>query len=112
LLNIGDGSAGSANKDSPLLVTYTIGDPLFAQKIISRNSWAAVCIPPRLVVVEKADRSGTSVYFHTASSIMSMAAHEGERDEELEKILAALDMKLEALIMHITAEMPVYRATM
>ncbi|KAF5321515.1 hypothetical protein D9619_000325 [Psilocybe cf. subviscida] len=110
--SIGSSSPADDNKERPLVVTYTIGDPRIAQRILARNPWAAVCIPPRLLVVEKPDRSGTSVYFHTASSIMSMAAHEGPRDEELETILAGLDKKLEALVVHITAEMPEFGAAL
>ncbi|KAF5321698.1 hypothetical protein D9619_000323 [Psilocybe cf. subviscida] len=112
LPSIAISSFAGDNKERPLVVTYTIGDPRFAQQILARNQWAAVCIPPRLLVVEKPDRSGTSVYFHTASSIMAMAAHEGQRDEELEKILEALDKKLEALVVHITAEMPEFGAAL
>ncbi|KAF5321015.1 hypothetical protein D9619_000326 [Psilocybe cf. subviscida] len=92
------------DRNKPIIVTYTIGNPVLAQKIIPHNPWAAVCIPPRLLVVEHPDRSGTSVFYQVPSTVMGATALEGENSEELQKTLEALDRKIEALVMKITAE--------
>lgn len=85
-------------------MTYTIGNPLLAQKIIPHNAWAAVCIPPRLLIVENTDSSGTSVFYQVPSSIMGLTALEEKNSEELQKTLAEVDKKVEALVLKITAE--------
>jgi hypothetical protein len=79
---------------------------MFAQKIIPHNPWAAVCIPPRLLVVEHPDRSGTSVFYQVPSTIMGATALEGQNSEELQRTLEAVDQKVEALVVRITVEKP------
>ncbi|KAJ8523474.1 hypothetical protein ONZ45_g106 [Pleurotus djamor] len=79
--------------DFPVTVTYTIGNPLVAQTIIQEEPRAAAQIPPRILVLGKADGSGTSIVYHLPSSIMQF-----EENQELKEALEALDAKLEKFV--------------
>jgi hypothetical protein len=55
-------------------------------------------IPPRLLILEKADGTGTDVLYHLPSSVMAL-----NDDKMLKAAAEALDSKLEALVESITA---------
>ncbi|KAJ6539285.1 hypothetical protein B0H19DRAFT_1178180 [Mycena capillaripes] len=84
---------------SPQVVVYVLGNPIIAQTMLQYDLRGAYNIPPRLLVLEKADGTGTDVLYHLPSSVMSLG------DKELLKAAAeALDKKLEALVESITSE--------
>jgi uncharacterized protein (DUF302 family) len=85
----------------PGIVVYTIGNPLFAQPIMIYNPFAAYSIPPRLLIIENPDGTGTTVSYHLPSSVMGMSV--GENEPTLQIELEALDEKLEKLVQRITA---------
>lgn len=87
--------------DRPRIVVYTIGNPLFAQPIMRYNPLAAYSIPPRLLIIEKPDGTGTTVSYHLPSSVMGMPV--GENEPNLQMELKALDEKVEKLVQRITA---------
>lgn len=87
--------------DKPGVVVYTVGNPLFAQSIMKYNLFAAYSIPPRLLVIDKPDGTGTTVSYHLPSSVMGMPV--GENDPTLQIELEALDEKVEKLVQRITA---------
>jgi len=95
LLKLADGI------DKPGIVVYTIGNPLFAQLIMKYNPLAAYNIPPRLLIIEKPDGTGTTVAYHLPSSVMGVPA--GENEPTLQMELKALDEKVERLVRKITA---------
>ncbi|KAJ3506047.1 hypothetical protein NLJ89_g7098 [Agrocybe chaxingu] len=84
----------------PTVVVYTIGNPLFAQQIMKYNPFAAYSIPPRFLVLEKPDVSGTIVAYHLPSSVMSIP---GVNDPALQAEVEALDMRVEQLVEKVTA---------
>ncbi|KAJ7129748.1 hypothetical protein C8R44DRAFT_732595 [Mycena epipterygia] len=83
---------------TPRVVVYVIGNPLFAQTVLQYDLRAAYNIPPRLLVLEKADGTGTDVIYHLPSTVMAL------NDNEMLKTAAeAIDSKLESLVERITA---------
>ncbi|PFH51462.1 hypothetical protein AMATHDRAFT_59249 [Amanita thiersii Skay4041] len=86
-LNIFEGN------DNPAAVLYIIGNPLIAQTIIKHDIRAAYNIPPRLLVLEKPDRSGTKLVYHLPSSVMALTDN-----PELKAAVAILDQKLEDFV--------------
>ncbi|KAH9482963.1 hypothetical protein JR316_0005063 [Psilocybe cubensis] len=88
----------------PANVSYVVGNPLIAQKILTHNPLAGFCVPPRLLVAEKPDGPGAIVAYHRPSTLMSVP--EGENHPDLQSILDLLDSKLEQLAQTITAVEP------
>ncbi|KAJ7507738.1 hypothetical protein B0H11DRAFT_1793368 [Mycena galericulata] len=83
---------------TPRVVVYVIGNPLIAQTMLQFDVRGAYNIPPRLLILEKADGTGTDVIYHLPSSVMVLS------DNEMLKAAAeALDSKLESLVEKITA---------
>jgi len=95
LLKLADGI------DRPGIVVYTIGNPLFGQPIMRCNPLAAFNIPPRLLVIDKPDGTGTTVSYHLPSSVMGVLV--GENEPLLQVELKALDEKIEKLARKITS---------
>ncbi|KAF7332175.1 DUF302 domain-containing protein [Mycena kentingensis (nom. inval.)] len=80
---------------------YTIGNPLIAQTLFSRDIHAGLNVPIRLFVVAKPDgQVGTEVVYHLPSSLIASTC--GNNDSDLNAIAQALDAKLEALVRFIT----------
>ena len=84
----------------PSALLYTIGNPLIAQMILKYNILAAYNIPPRLLILEKPDKIGTTVSYYLPSSIMGQP--EGGEDPILHANLHNLDVRLETLVERIT----------
>jgi uncharacterized protein (DUF302 family) len=82
---------------TPATYLYTFGNPIGAQGILTRDLQAALHIPPRLLVLQNADKSGTKVYYYLPSSIICLG-------DDLEQRAAAevLDAKLERLVSKVT----------
>ncbi|KAF9058121.1 hypothetical protein BJ165DRAFT_1521432 [Panaeolus papilionaceus] len=91
----------TSNPSPPLIINYLLGNPLYAQRIIKLNPLAGANIPPRLVVVEKEDGSGTRVGMHLWEAVMGDPYASGEEGEELRKELRALDEKFEKLVLGV-----------
>ncbi|KAJ7368243.1 hypothetical protein DFH08DRAFT_830840 [Mycena albidolilacea] len=83
---------------SPRVVVYVLGNPLVAQTMLQYDLRGAYNIPPRLLVLEKADGTGTEVIYHLPSSVIALSDN-----EKLRVAAQALDSKLEALVESITA---------
>jgi uncharacterized protein (DUF302 family) len=84
--------------NSPRVVVYVLGNPLVAQTMLQHDLHGAYNIPPRLLVLEKADGTGTEVIYHLPSSVIALGDN-----EKLRAAAQALDSKLEALVESITA---------
>ncbi|KAF9452497.1 hypothetical protein P691DRAFT_794919 [Macrolepiota fuliginosa MF-IS2] len=85
--------------NTPATVLYTIGNPLIAQGILRHDLRAALHIPPRLLILEKVDRTGTNVIYQLPSSVMIFPDNESQ---ELREAVEGLDRKFEALARNIT----------
>lgn len=85
--------------DTPATAIYTIGNPLIAQGILRYDLRAGLHIPPRLLVLEKEDRTGTRVMYQLPSSIMVLPDN---KNPELKEVAEGLDRKFEALARRIT----------
>jgi len=92
-LNIYEGSV------RPVAVVYTIGNPLIAQSIMQHDIRAGHMVPLRLMILEKADRTGTNIMYHLPSSVMTLT-----NNPDLKAHLQALDEKLETLVSNISAD--------
>lgn len=79
--------------DTPATIVYTIGNPLVAQTILQYDLRAGYNIPPRLLILEKADRTGTNIVYHLPSSVMAL-----NHNPKLKAAAEALDDKLEGMI--------------
>ncbi|KAF9534868.1 hypothetical protein CPB83DRAFT_843072 [Crepidotus variabilis] len=90
----------NGGKPQPRCAVYTIGNPLFAQAILKRNRQAAYHIPPRLLITENEDQSGTTVSYHLPSDSMAVTAD--PNDAVLKERLDDLSAKLEDLVTKIT----------
>ncbi|KAI5893846.1 TT1751-like protein [Schizophyllum commune H4-8] len=86
--------------NTPRTSVYVIGNPRFADSMLKHDLRAALHIPPRLLVLEKADRSGTSVQYHLPSSDIALPGSSAALREGAEM----LDAKFEALVKRITHE--------
>lgn len=85
-------------KSHPPTTVYTIGNPFTAQALMQHDLHLAYYIPPRLLIAEKADGSGTNVIYHLPSSIMVV-----EHNPELLAAVKVLDGKIDRLISKVTA---------
>lgn len=59
---------------------------------------ACIAIPPRILVLEKKDGTGTSVIYHLPSSIMPLGDN-----EDLKAAAKALDDQMDQLATRVTA---------
>ncbi|KAK1224408.1 hypothetical protein PQX77_012704 [Marasmius sp. AFHP31] len=83
----------------PVVAVYTIANPLVAQTIMKHDLRAAYNIPPRLLVLEKEDRSGTLLAYHLPSSVMALDAS----NKEINEAASVLDGMYEKLINDVTS---------
>ncbi|KAG6860992.1 hypothetical protein C0995_005012 [Termitomyces sp. Mi166 len=86
-----------AENTSPAVV-YTIGNPIFAETFMRHDVRAGFNIPPRLMVVQNADASLTTVFYHLPSSLVV------SDNEELMQAIRVVDDKLEQMITRVTAD--------
>ncbi|ESK97627.1 hypothetical protein Moror_17489 [Moniliophthora roreri MCA 2997] len=84
--------------NAPFIAVYTIGNPTIAQGIMKHDRRAAYNIPPRLLVLEKEDRTGTQLIYHLPSSVMVL----DDSNTELTANVKALDKKLDQLMVEVT----------
>ncbi|OCH84462.1 hypothetical protein OBBRIDRAFT_808226 [Obba rivulosa] len=88
---------------APLTITYTLGNPLIAQTMLRHSLVAGLHVPPRVLVLERADGNGTRIVYDLPSSIIAPGLAGGPH-EELREAAEALDAKLERLIAKVTRE--------
>ncbi|KAG7097021.1 hypothetical protein E1B28_004414 [Marasmius oreades] len=88
------------DEKTPLVAVYSIGNPMIAKHLVSStfDLRAAYNIPPRLLILEKEDRTGTYVLYYLPSSVMSLNGDEGN----FVAAVRALDEKLERLVIEVT----------
>ncbi|KAH9848156.1 TT1751-like protein [Lenzites betulinus] len=84
----------------PGTAVYTFGNPLIAQTMLQYDLAAGLHIPPKLLLLENADGSGTRIIYDDPSSHIPVPSGEtGEGlDDELKKAAEALSAKVEALV--------------
>lgn len=88
------------NEANPAVVIYTIGNPLIAATIIQHDISAGYNIPPRLMILQKADgNDGTIVIYHLPSSVVDCSDNPA-----LKAALEGLDAKLDEMVSHITSD--------
>ncbi|KAJ3723030.1 hypothetical protein EV361DRAFT_643481 [Lentinula raphanica] len=81
------------------VVVYVIGNPVIAQTMMVEDIRASFNIPPRVLVVEKEDKTGTEIHYHLPSAVYAIS------DKPALKAAAeSLDGKLEALIRKVISE--------
>ena len=89
--------------DTPQTYGYLFGNPLVAQTMLRHDLTAALHVPPKIVIVEKADGSGTRVVYDDPASIIAVPSVSGESvNPELVEAAEMLSRKFEALIETIT----------
>ncbi|KAG7097022.1 hypothetical protein E1B28_004415 [Marasmius oreades] len=84
----------------PFVAVYTIGNPQIAQTIMKHDLRASYNVPPRLLVLEKEDRTGTYILYHLPSSVMALESD----NTELGEAARGLDEKLERLVLEVTED--------
>ncbi|KAI0366516.1 TT1751-like protein [Pilatotrama ljubarskyi] len=94
----------TGSSDTRRTAVYTFGNPLIAQTMLQRDLAAGLHIPPKLLLLENADGSGTSVIYDDPSSIIPVFQHGQDIDEELKKAAEGLSVKVEALVEAIVRE--------
>jgi len=87
------------DENVPVVAVYTIANPLVAQTIMKHDLRASYNIPPRLLVLEKEDRSGTLLVYHLPSSVTALDAN----NQELQDAAHVLDKMYEKLIIDVTS---------
>ncbi|EMD35943.1 hypothetical protein CERSUDRAFT_115892 [Gelatoporia subvermispora B] len=92
---------GNTTNPVPEIHVYTLGNPLIAQTMLRHELATGLHVPPRILVLEKEDRSGTLVVYDLPSSIISPGLS-GRVNEELKKAAEGLDEKLERLVTKVT----------
>ncbi|KAI0658053.1 TT1751-like protein [Cubamyces menziesii] len=93
---------GSSN--TPKAAVYIFGNPLIAQTMLQRDLAAGLNIPPKLMLLEKADGSGTKVIYDDPASIIAVPAHGQIVDGALKQAAEDLSNKVEALVQSIIGE--------
>ncbi|TFK75963.1 hypothetical protein BDN72DRAFT_831397 [Pluteus cervinus] len=88
----------NSNVNGPKAIVFVIGNPLIAQGIMRHDLRSALNIPPRLLILEKDDHSGSKVVYHLPSSVMALS-----NGSELKAATLDLDDRLRRLVAHITA---------
>ena len=85
--------------NTPQTYVYVLGNPLIAQTMLQHDLSGALHIPPRILVTEKADRSGTRVIYDDPASTIPVPLSEGNTvNSELQAAGGSLGEKLEGLI--------------
>jgi uncharacterized protein (DUF302 family) len=79
---------------------YTLGNPNFASQIIPLEYTTSVNIPPRFLILEQADHTGTRIVYQQPSSVF---APFNKRNPELQTHVKALDTNFAALFEGIIA---------
>lgn len=96
-------NAYNGTTDTPQTYSYTLGNPLVAQTILRHDLTAALHIPPKIIIVKKADGSGTWVAYDDPASVIAVPTVSGESvNPELAEAAEVLSRKFEALIQTIT----------
>ncbi|EED79877.1 predicted protein [Postia placenta Mad-698-R] len=88
--------------DAPKTFQYIFGNPLVAETMAKHDMFTALNVPLRLLVTEKADRSGTQLVYLQPSTIVAVPV-DGEVNEDLKAAAEALDAKVEKLIRTVTS---------
>ena len=89
--------------DTPQTYGYLFGNPLVAQTMLRHDLTVALHVPPKIIIVEKADGSGTRVVYDDPASIIAVPSASGENvNPELAEAAEVLSQKFEALIQMIT----------
>ncbi|KAJ3999551.1 hypothetical protein F5050DRAFT_934607 [Lentinula boryana] len=83
------------------VVVYVIGNPVIAQTMMVEDIRSSFNIPPRVLVVEKENNSGTEIHYHLPSAVYAISDNPA-----LKAAAESLDGKLEALIRKVTSESP------
>jgi len=95
-------AACKGTTDLPKMISYTFGNPLVAETMLQYDPFATLHVPLRLLVVEKADRSGTQVVYLQPSSVIVVPV-DGKVNEDLQAAAEALDVKVERLMKKVTS---------
>ena len=96
-------NAYNGTTDTPQTYGYVFGNPLVAQTMLRHDLTVALHVPPKIVVVEKADGSGTRVAYDDPASVIAVPSASGESVKpELAEAAGVLSRKFEALIQKIT----------
>lgn len=88
--------------DAPKAIQYIFGNPIFAENIMKHDSLTALNIPLRLLVTERADRTGTQVVYLQPSTIIAIPV-DGNVNTEVMAAADILDAKVEKMVRNITA---------
>jgi len=87
---------------TPKTVQYTFGNPLVAETMIRHDTFAALHVPPRMLVAEKSDHTGTQVIYMLPSSVIAVSSG-GNVSGDLKAAAEALDEKVERLVRRVTS---------
>ena len=89
--------------NTPQTYVYVLGNPLIAQTMLQHDLSGALHIPPRILVSEKVDGSGTRVIYDDPGSSIPVPTSQGQTvDVELKAAAAKLSEKLGELVQTIT----------
>ncbi|KAM5546114.1 hypothetical protein V8D89_000240 [Ganoderma adspersum] len=96
-------NAYSGTTDTPQTYGYMFGNPLVAQTMLRHDLTVALHVPPKIVIVEKADGSGTRVVYDDPASVIAIpSASGGSVNPQLAEAAEVLSRKFEALVQTIT----------
>lgn len=92
-------NAYTGTTSTPATYVYTFGNPLIAQGMLRHDINGALHIPPRILVSEKADGTGTRVVYDDPLSVIAVPAKDGDAvNSELRSVAEGLSRKLEQLV--------------
>ncbi|KAH9933085.1 hypothetical protein B0H21DRAFT_699568 [Amylocystis lapponica] len=92
----------TGNPDVPEIHLYQFGNPLVAQTMLQYDLRAGLHVPPRLLVLEKADHSGTQVVWVSPSTLIAVPQN-GVAHAQLKEAAEVLDAKVERMVAKVTA---------
>ena len=88
---------------TPQTYAYTFGNPLLAQRMLKHDLTVALRVPPKLVIIEKPDGSGTVVTYDDPASVMVVPSAPGQEvHSELIEAAGLGSRKFETLVRAIT----------
>ncbi|KAH9903263.1 TT1751-like protein [Cubamyces lactineus] len=88
----------------PKAVVYIFGNPLIAQTMLQHDLAAGLNIPPKLMLLEKADGSGTKVIYDDPASIIAVPSYGQNVNGALKQAAEGLSDKVEELVKSVTEE--------
>ncbi|KAI0325165.1 TT1751-like protein [Cubamyces sp. BRFM 1775] len=92
-------ASDSPNLKVPRAIVYTFGNPPIGQTILLRDVAAGLHVPPRMMVLENEDGTGTRVIYEDPATLNPVPGFPGDEvNEGVRRIAEGLSVKLDRFV--------------